>query len=220
MTGRRIAMLGWIAIATVAISPWTASRGATRLPVTAESGMVVTSQHIASQVGVGVLRQGGNAVDAAVAVGYALAVVNPCCGNLGGGGFATLHLADGRDVFLNFREKAPAAATDTMFLDNTGEVVKDLSLKGYLAAGVPGTVLGLDTLLAKYGTLTREAAMAPAIRLAEDGYSLTQGDADILARGAKEFAGQPNVAASFFAMANLWKQDSSWSRRTLPRPSG
>ena len=91
----------------------------TRSPVTAENGMVVTSQHVASDVGVDILRQGGNAVDAAVAVGYALAVTNPCCGNIGGGGFATLHLADGRDVFLNFREKAPGAATATMFLDAT-----------------------------------------------------------------------------------------------------
>src|SRR5690349_20562760 len=79
----------------------------TRGPVTAENGMVVTSQHVASDVGVEILKQGGNAIDAAVAVGYALAVTNPCCGNIGGGGFATIHLADGRDVFLNFREKAP-----------------------------------------------------------------------------------------------------------------
>ena len=80
---------------------------ATRPPVTYPNGMVVTSQHLASEVGAEILRKGGNAVDAAVAVGYALAVVNPCCGNIGGGGFATLHLADGRDIFLNFREKAP-----------------------------------------------------------------------------------------------------------------
>jgi gamma-glutamyltranspeptidase/glutathione hydrolase len=84
----------------------------TRAPVAAENGMVVTSQHVASQVGVDILKAGGNAVDAAVAVGYALAVTNPCCGNLGGGGFATIRLADGRAIFVNFREKAPLAATD------------------------------------------------------------------------------------------------------------
>src|SRR5664279_2069684 len=83
-------------------------------PVQAHSGMVVTAQHLASEVGVEILKEGGNAVDAAVAVGYALAVVLPCCGNLGGGGFATLHLANGKDTFLNFREKAPGAATETM----------------------------------------------------------------------------------------------------------
>ncbi len=130
-------------------------------------------------------------------MGYALAVVNPCCGNIGGGGFATLHLADGRDVFLNFREKAPLAASETMFLDATGEVVKGLSLKGHLAVAVPGTVMGLDTLLARYGTLAREVVMAPAIKLAEEGFVLSQGDADILARGTKDFAEQPNIAAIF-----------------------
>lgn len=175
----------------------TASLAFTRSPVTADNGMVVTSQHLASDVGIDILRQGGNAVDAAVAVGYALAVTNPCCGNIGGGGFATLHLADGRDVFLNFRETAPLAATETMFLDANGEVVKDLSLKGYLAVAVPGTVLGLDTLLQKYGTLPRDKVMAPAIRLAEEGFVLTQGDADILAASAKSLAEQPNVASIF-----------------------
>ena len=166
-------------------------------PVTAENGMVVTSQKIASDVGVDILKQGGNAIDAAVAVGYALAVVHPCCGNLGGGGFATLHLADGRDLFLNFRERAPYAATETMYLDDKGEVIKGASLRGYLAVGVPGTVMGLDTLLEKYGSLPRDVVMAPAIKLAEEGYVLDQGDADILARGTKAFAAEPNVAAIF-----------------------
>ena len=178
--------------------------GFTRQPVTAQNGMVVTSQHIASDAGVEILKSGGNAVDAAVAVGYALAVVNPCCGNLGGGGFATLHLADGRDVFVNFRETAPAASTETMFLDAKGEVVPDLSLKGYLAAGVPGTVLGLDTLLKKYGSLPRDKVMAPAIKLADDGFILLQGDADILNGSAKSFAGQPNVAAVFLNAGKPW----------------
>ena len=175
----------------------TAALAVTRQPVTADRGMVVTSQHIASEVGAQVLAEGGNAIDAAVAVGYALAVTNPCCGNIGGGGFATLHLADGRDIFINFREKAPLASTENMFLDAAGEVVPDLSLKGYLAVGVPGSALGLDTMLQKYGTMSREKIMAPAIKLAEEGFVLTQGDADILASSAKAFAGQPNVASIF-----------------------
>src|SRR5689334_5612229 len=137
-------------------------------PSEAARGMVVTAQHYASEVGVEILREGGNAVDAAVAVGYALAVVLPCCGNIGGGGFATLHLASGKDTFINFREKAPLAATKTMYLDATGKVVPDLSLRGYQAVAVPGTVLGLDTMLREYGTMPRERVMAPAIRLAED----------------------------------------------------
>ena len=178
----------------LAISPLLA---ASPQPVSLPNGMVVTSQRIASEVGASVLKQGGNAVDAAVAVGYALAVVNPCCGNIGGGGFATLHLADGRDVFLNFREKAPLAATETMFLDDKGEVVEGLSLKGYKSVAVPGTVMGLDTLLARYGTLPRSSVMAPAIKLAAEGFMLSQGDADILARGTKDFAEQANAAAIF-----------------------
>lgn len=185
----------WTAICVLASTA--PALGFSGLPVTAEQGMVVTSQRIASEVGTDILKQGGNAIDAAVAVGYALAVVHPCCGNLGGGGFATLHLADGRDVFLNFREKAPLASTSSMYLDDKGEVIKGLSLKGYLAVGVPGTVMGLDRLLQIYGTLPREVVMAPAIRLAEDGYILDQGDADILARGTDAFAAEPNVAAIF-----------------------
>lgn len=187
----------------------------TRLPVTAEHGMVVTSQHIASDVGVEIMRQGGNAVDAAVAVGYALAVTNPCCGNIGGGGFATLHLADGRDVFLNFREKAPLASTEKMFLDDKGEVIEDLSLKGYLAVAVPGTVLGLDTLLTKYGTLPRGKVMAPAIRLAEEGFTLTQGDVDILNGSAKSFAGLPNVAEIFLNGSKPWAAGDKLIQKNL-----
>ena len=144
--------------------------------------MVVTAQHLASEVGVDILKRGGNAVDAAVAVGYALAVVVPAAAIWAAVGFATLHLANGKDTFLNFREKAPGAATETMYLDGAGEVVPDLSLRGYKAVGIPGSVLGLDTLLTKYGTMSREKVMAPAIKLAEDGFVLTQTDVDILAR--------------------------------------
>jgi gamma-glutamyltranspeptidase / glutathione hydrolase len=169
----------------------------TREPVSAKNGMVVTSQAEATRVGVEILRAGGNAIDAAVAVGYALAVTNPCCGNIGGGGFATIHLADGRDVFFNFRERAPGAATEAMYLDDKGEIIKDLSLKGYLAVGVPGSVLGLDTMLRKYGSMPREKIMAPAIALAENGFVLSKGDADIIARYTEDFSQQPNIAAVF-----------------------
>jgi len=169
----------------------------TRQPVAAENGMVVTSQHLASQAGVEILKAGGNAVDAAVAVGYAMAVVNPCCGNLGGGGFATIRFADGRAVFVNFREKAPLAATANMYLDAKGELIENASLVGYLAVAVPGSVLGLDTMLAKYGTMSRAAVMAPAIKLAEEGFTLTAGDVAILATATKAFTGQSNVAAIF-----------------------
>ena len=159
--------------------------------------MVVTAQHLASEVGADILRRGGNAVDAAVAVGYALAATHPCCGNLGGGGFMTIHLADGRDTFINFREKAPLAARADMFLDAHGDPISDKSLNGYLAAGVPGTVLGLETARREYGTLPRAVLMAPSIQLAEKGFILTRGDVDVLEVGSAEFRGQPNVAAIF-----------------------
>ncbi len=122
-----------------ATSAWAQSTPGTPPAQTATSrtGMVVTDQHLASQVGRFVLDAGGNAIDAAVAVGYALAVVDPCCGNLGGGGFMTIHLADGRDTFINFRERAPLRATTNMYQDQNGNVVPGLSLFGYLAVAFP-----------------------------------------------------------------------------------
>ncbi|MGH2415124.1 MAG: gamma-glutamyltransferase, partial [Microcystaceae cyanobacterium] len=103
-----------------------------------KNSLVVTPQHKASEVGLQILAQGGNAIDAAVAVGYALAVTDPCCGNIGGGGFMLIHLAKGEDIFINFREKAPSAASPNMYLDKEGHVISGLSTKGYLAVGVPG----------------------------------------------------------------------------------
>src|ERR1700674_2404877 len=184
-------------------------------PSEAENGMVVTGQHYASEVGVEILKQGGNAVDAAVAVGYALAVVLPCCGNIGGGGFATLHLANGKDAFINFREKAPLAATETMYLDAAGNVVPDQSLRGYKAVGVPGTVLGLDTMLREYGTMPRERVMAPAIKLAEEGFVLAPGDVDLLAGAGNSFAAQPNVASLFLHDGRSWQPGERLVKKDL-----
>ncbi|MGB8663962.1 MAG: gamma-glutamyltransferase [Serratia inhibens] len=165
--------------------------------VEAQNGMVVTSQHLASQVGVDILKLGGNAIDAAVAVGYAQAVVNPCCGNIGGGGFMTVHLADGTDTFINFRETAPAAASANMYLDAEGNVKKGASLYGYLAAGVPGTVLGMETARQKYGKLSREQVMGPAIKLAREGFVLTRADTDILDTTVARFKQDPESAKIF-----------------------
>src|SRR3546814_11752649 len=106
--------------------------------------MVVSAQHLATEIGVRIRKQGGNAIDAAVAVGYALAVVHPCCGNIGGGGFMLIHLDDGHDIFLDFRETAPGAATATMFQDDNSTVVKGRSTQTWLAVGVPGSVMGLE----------------------------------------------------------------------------
>src|SRR5688572_5793304 len=146
--------------------------GASATPVAAPNGMVVTAQALATHVGVEVLKQNGNAIDAAVAVGYALAVVYPAAGNLGGGGFMTVQFADGRRTFIDFRETAPLAATANMYLDAQGNVVPNLSTRGYLAVGVPGTVSGFEFVREKYGTLSRERLVAPAVRLAEKGFML------------------------------------------------
>ncbi|WP_444812925.1 gamma-glutamyltransferase [Variovorax fucosicus] len=159
--------------------------------------MVVSAQHLASRVGVDVLKKGGNAVDAAVAVGYALAVVYPAAGNLGGGGFMTMQLADGRKTFLDFREKAPLAATANMYLDKDGNVVKGLSTNGHLAVGVPGTVSGMEMAREKYGTMKRAALIAPSIALAEKGFVLQQGDVDMLATATADFRKDPVSGAIF-----------------------
>ncbi len=182
-----------LAIALVVFS----ARAASVAPVAAENGMVVTAQHLASEVGVDVLKRGGNAVDAAVAVGYALAVVYPAAGNLGGGGFMTLQLADGSTAFLDFREKAPLAASANMYLDRAGKVVSDASTTGHLAVAVPGTVSGLETALARYGTMKRADLIAPAIRLAEQGFVLDRGDAEMFATATDAFRGDPATAAIF-----------------------
>jgi gamma-glutamyltranspeptidase/glutathione hydrolase len=149
------------------------------------TGMVVTSQHLASDIGAAVLKRGGNAVDAAVAVGYALAVTHPCCGNIGGGGFMLIHLKDGKDAFINFRETAPLAASADMYLDAKGEPIADKSLNGWLAVGTPGTVLGLETAREEYGTMPRAVLIAPAIALAEKGFVLQESELEVIHGGVK-----------------------------------
>ncbi len=193
----RIAIIPPLLTAAAAACALSLAHAASPPALESTTGMVVTAQHLASDVGAEILRRGGNAVDAAVAVGYALAVTHPCCGNLGGGGFMIIHLADGRNTFINFREKAPLAARADMFLDANGNPVSDESLNGYLAVGVPGTVLGLDAALREYGTLPLPTLMAASIRLAQDGFVLTRGDVDVLDEGAAKFREQPNVAAIF-----------------------
>jgi gamma-glutamyltranspeptidase/glutathione hydrolase len=185
------------ALAAVLLLACVPAHGASRPAVEAAGGMVVTAQHLATQAGVEILRAGGNAVDAAVAVGYALAVVNPCCGNIGGGGFMTLRLADGRTTFLDFRETAPAAATRDMYLDAQGNVIRGASLVGWRAVAVPGTVAGLDAALTQYGTLPRAQVMAPAIRLAREGFVLVRGDTDILEAASARLRRDPEVARIF-----------------------
>ncbi|WP_461325981.1 gamma-glutamyltransferase [Bradyrhizobium diazoefficiens] len=185
------------AIVSVSLITFSAVRAASVAPVAAQNGMVVSAQHLATQVGVDVLRRGGNAVDAAVAVGYALAVVYPAAGNLGGGGFMTIQLADGRKTFLDFRETAPKGATANMYLDKDGNVIKGLSTKGHLAVGVPGSVSGMEYAREKYGTMKRADLLAPAIQLAEQGFALDQGDIDLLRTATADFRDDPATAAIF-----------------------
>ncbi len=183
--------------ALLALAGAAQSHAASQAPVMAENGMVVSAQHLATKVGVDVLKRGGNAIDSAVAVGYALAVVYPAAGNLGGGGFMTVQLADGRKTFLDFREKAPLAATANMYLDKDGNVVKGLSTVGHLAVGVPGSVSGLEMAREKYGTMKRAALIAPSIALADRGFVLEQGDIDMLATATAQFKNDPATAAIF-----------------------
>ncbi len=171
--------------------------GASATPVAAPNGMVVTAQSKATRVGVEVLKRNGNAIDAAVAVGYTLAVVYPAAGNLGGGGFITLQLADGHRTFIDFRETAPLAATADMYLDKDGNVIPGSSTRGHLAVGVPGTVAGLEYVRAKYGTMPRARLIAPAIRLAAQGFVLEQGDVDMLREGTEAFRKDAPTAAIF-----------------------
>ena len=174
-------------------------------PVASDNGMVVSAHRLASEIGVEVLREGGNAIDAAVAVAYALAVVYPEAGNLGGGGFMTIRLADGRETFIDFRETAPAAATPTLYQDAQGNVIPGLSTRGFKAIGIPGTVAGLDLALTRYGTRPRAQLMAPAIKLAREGFTMDEGDARFLATGADDFAKDPPAAAIFLDHGVPWK---------------
>lgn len=177
--------------------------------------MVVSAESLATAAGVEILKQGGNAVDAAVAVGFALAVTYPEAGNIGGGGFMVLRRADGSSAMIDFREKAPAKATRTMYLDAAGNIVPHKSLLGPLAAGVPGTVAGFLYALEKYGTKSRREVLAEAIRLAENGFPLPAWLAHSFNEHQQQFSaflstkkifarsGKPYVAGEVFRQPDL-----------------
>jgi gamma-glutamyltranspeptidase / glutathione hydrolase len=189
--------------------------GKSPAPVVAKNGMVVTAQHLATRVGVEVLKNGGNAIDAAVAVGYALAVVYPAAGNLGGGGFMTVMLADGRRAFIDFREKAPLAATRDMYLDASGHLIPNASLLGHRAVAVPGTVAGLEHARSKYGTLSREKLVAPAIALADEGFTLQAGDVRGLAEATRDLANDKPSAAIFLENGHAKREGMALVQKDL-----
>ena len=176
-------------------------------PVRAQQGMVASVDAMATQVGVDILRQGGNAVDAAVAVGYALAVTHPQAGNLGGGGFMMLRTKEGKTVAIDFREMAPEQATRDMFLDGEGNPDAKKSLTSHLASGTPGTVGGFSLALEKYGTLPLNKVIQPAIKLAQDGFIINSALADDLKTyGSEVLPHHANSKAIFWKDGEPLKQ--------------
>ncbi|WP_210398766.1 gamma-glutamyltransferase [Oligella sp. HMSC09E12] len=168
-------------------------------PVEATNGMVATEQNLASQVGLEILKKGGNAVDAAVAIGFSLAVSLPNAGNIGGGGFMLVHDAkSGKTIALDFREKAPAAASETMYQDEHGEIIPRKSWYTHQAIGVPGTVAGLTKALEQWGSLPLAEVMQPAIELAEKGYEVSPTMAKLLQVEKDNLGKWPTTKAIFF----------------------
>lgn len=175
------------------------SQEAIHHPVWAKESMVATQEALATQIGVDILKEGGNAIDAAVAVGYALAVTLPRAGNLGGGGFMLIYLADEqRSIAIDYREVAPKASDKNMFLDVSGDADSHLSRFHGLAIGVPGSVMGFELALEKYGSLSREQVMKPAIELAKQGITITPDLANSLAATKKRLSKNPDANMIFY----------------------
>lgn len=186
-----------------------------RKPVKAKNGMVVSADPIASVVGRQILEQGGNAVDAAVAVGFALAVTYPAAGNIGGGGFMNIRFADGKCVTFDYRETAPAGASRDMYLDSAKNFIQQKSTIGHLAAGVPGSVDGLLTALEQYGTMSRRQVMKPAVDLAMKGFPLASELADGLNAERKSFETFPGSKKYFVAKDSLFHEGQIWKQTDL-----
>ncbi len=187
-------------------------------PVEAENGMVAAQDRLAAEVGRDILRKGGNVVDAAVATGFALAVTHPQAGNIGGGGFMLIKLAGRADVIaIDYREMAPAAATRDMFLNAAGDVDNQRARFSHLSAGVPGSVMGLTAALEKYGTMPLEDVMAPAIRLADKGFPVTDALADALGEYAERFARDPSSVGYFTRKGAAFVQGDILVQKDLAR---
>ncbi|HEX2867985.1 MAG TPA: gamma-glutamyltransferase [Ignavibacteriales bacterium] len=189
-SSKALVLLGLILLGNVI---WAASPD----PVRGNRGMVVSASDLASEVGLLILKRGGNAVDAAVATGFALAVTYPPAGNIGGGGFMVIHLKDGRDVALDFREKAPLKSTKNMYLDSLGNFDPKRSTEGFLSAGVPGSVAGLLYALKHYGTMKLEDVIQPAIDLAQDGFPLSYRLSEAIASEFTQFQKYPSSEKVF-----------------------
>lgn len=179
---------------------------APRDPVRAANGMVVSANSLASKVGLQILKKGGNAVDAAVAVGFALAVTYPVAGNLGGGGFMVIRTKDGKDITIDYREKAPLKAYKDMYLDAAGNYIDSSSTEGILSSGVPGSVAGLLYALEKYGTMSISDVIQSAINLAEDGFPLDFKTAASFNAYLKSFRRYPSTLRVFSKNGNAYKE--------------
>ncbi|MGH1362132.1 MAG: gamma-glutamyltransferase [Calditrichia bacterium] len=189
---------------------------AQKWPEYAHKGVVSSAQKIASQIGVDILKQGGNAVDAAVATGFAKAVVYPAAGNIGGGGFMVIRMADGTTAGIDYREKAPAAAHEKMYLDEEGKLVRNLNHEGYLAVGVPGTVAGFVVALKKFGTMSLAEVIQPAIDLAEKGFPVTFGLHRDFSYLKKSFSRYPaSVKAIYKEDGSVYQPGEIWVQKDL-----
>jgi len=187
-------------------------------PVVARNGMVATEQELASRIGLDILRQGGNAVDAAVGIGFALAVALPNAGNLGGGGFMVVHDAKtGKNVALDFREVAPQAATRDMYLDDKGNVVNGKSLYTHYAVGVPGTVAGMEHALKSWGTMPLAKVIAPAAALADKGFPVSETLAKILQQEKKNMGQWPATRAIFWKNGEPLKAGDALVQKDLAK---
>jgi len=202
MALRRLFICLTLAITTIAVA------------TESDHGMVASSQVLASQAGVRIMKEGGNAVDAACAVALALAVVHPAAGNLGGGGFMLIRMADGRSVAVDYREAAPESATETMYQDPQGKILPGRSLVGYQASGVPGTVAGLTLAHQKYGRLKWAAVVQPAIELAQNGFQITPALAQEL-QGTKRLAQFPESKRIFQRGGDYYKPGETFKQPDL-----
>lgn len=193
-------------------------RGGARSPEKAKQGMVVSSHRLASEVGVEILKRGGNAVDAAVATGLALAVVHPVAGNIGGGGFMIAFMADGQVTAFDFRETAPLKADERMYVDSVGNYIKNLNHKGYLSIGVPGTIAGFDLALKRLGSSSWDELAAPAVKLAENGFPLSWAMVDEFRELTEDWKKYPSSAKVFFKKDTLpYEPGDIWRQPDLAR---
>jgi len=184
-------------------------------PVEAENGMVVSASEIASIVGEQILKNGGNAIDAAVATGFALAVTYPQAGNIGGGGFMVIHLANGENTTIDYREKAPLKAFRDMYLDSAGNFIQELSQSSITSVGVPGSVAGMLYALEKYGTMKLEDLIQPAIDLAKKGWNLDKWNIDQFNYYFSEFRKFPSAIKIFTSNGNQFKEGDNFIQPDL-----